>query len=316
MSTTTSQATQAVLGNRSPVRRRPPRRPGSGSLRARGAARWILTSPLVVFLALLVAFPIVNGITSSLQNHTLLNPTASWAGLSNYAEVLTDGNFWYSLAFTLGYTLIVTALELVLGFALALFFDRAFPGKKFMLSFLILPIMIAPALMGIMFRLMLSANIGIVPAVLSAVGINVSLLSASTVIPMLIVLDVVQWTSFTFLLFHAALQSIPAELHEAAQLDRASTSRYVFSILIPLMMPTIFITGFLRAIDGFRTFDVINVLTAGGPGYETTTLSIYVYKVLAGGNFGLASAAAVLIALIMLPVIPFVIRRITRGTTA
>lgn len=293
---------------------RPPQRPKN--LRARGAARWVLTTPLIVFLALLVAYPIVNGVMSSLQDHTLLNPTATWTGFSNYGAVLTDGDFWHALVFTIGYTIIVTLLELVLGFMLALLFDKAFPGKKFLLSALILPIMIAPALMGIMFRLMLSANIGIVPAALEGVGINVSLLGASTVIPMLVVLDVVQWTSFTFLLFHAALQSVPAELHEAAQLDRASSSRYVFSILIPLLTPTIFITGFLRAIDGFRTFDTVNVLTSGGPGNETTTLSIYVYKILAGGNFGLASAAAVLIALIMLPVIPVVIRRITGGAMA
>lgn len=309
VSTTARRATGAAT--------RPPRpsRPGT-SMRRRGAARWVLASPLVLFLAILVAFPIVNGVTSSLQNHTLLNPAPSWAGFDNYVQVLTDGNFWHALGFTLGYTVIVTAIELVLGFMLALLFDNAFPGKKFLLSALILPIMIAPALMGIMFRLMLSANIGIVPATLEAAGINVSLLSAGTVIQMLVILDIVQWTSFTFLLFHAALQGIPAELHEAAQLDRASRSRFVFSILIPLMTPTIFITGFLRAIDGFRTFDTINVLTSGGPGNQTTTLSIYVYKILAGGNFGLASAAAVLIALIMLPVIPFVIRRITRGATS
>jgi len=299
------------------VQQRPPRASRRNSnLRARGAARWVLSSPLIIFLALLVAYPIANGITSSLQNHTLLNPAATWTGFSNYWTVLTDGNFWYSVGFTLGYTIIVTAFELVLGFMLALLFDKAFPGKRWLLSALILPIMIAPALMGIMFRLMLSGNIGVVPAALDAIGIHLSLLSASTVIPMLIVLDVVQWTSFTFLIFHAALQSIPAELHEAAQLDQASKPRFVFSILIPLMMPTIFIAGFLRAIDGFRTFDVINVLTAGGPGIETTTLSIYVYKILAGGNFGLASAAAVLIALIMLPIIPFVIRRLTKGATS
>nr|WP_275689964.1 sugar ABC transporter permease [Diaminobutyricibacter tongyongensis] len=308
-STATRRATGAA--------RRPPRSSRRNpNLRARGGSRWVLSTPLVLFLALLVAFPIVNGITSSLQNHTLLDPTATWAGFKNYGAVLSDGNFWHALLFTLGYTIVVTAFELVLGFMLALLFDKAFPGKKFFLSALILPIMIAPALMGIMFRLMLSANIGIVPAVLDAMGINVSLLSAGTVIPMLVILDIIQWTSFTFLLFHAALQGVPAELHEAAQLDRASKSRYVFSILIPLMASTIFITGFLRAIDGFRTFDTINVLTAGGPGTETTTLSIYVYKILSGGNFGLASAAAVLIALIMLPIIPFVIRRITSGATS
>lgn len=302
-----------------PVLPRPaqPSRPGASvAARSGHGARWVLTLPLVLFLALLVAYPVVNGIVSSLQSRTLLNPTPKWNGLSNYAEVITDGGFWYSVLFTLGYTIIVTAVEIVLGFGLALIFDKALPGKRFLLSALILPIMIAPALMGIMFRLMLSANIGIVPAVLDALGIHASLLSAGTVIPMLVILDIVQWTSFTFLLFHAALQGVPAQLHEAAQLDGANSRQYVFSVLVPLLMPTIFITGFLRAIDAFRTFDTINVLTAGGPGDKTTTLSIYVYKVLSGGNFGLASAAAVLIAVIMLPFIPIVIRRITKGATA
>lgn len=321
MSTTTNTQPETGAVPTPPRSARPPRptrtrKSQRPSLHGRGAARWVLASPLVIFLAVLVAFPIGNGITSSLQNHTLLDPTPTWAGFANYAEVLTDGDFWHALLFTIGYTIAVTALELVLGFGLALLFDKPFPGKRFLLSGLILPIMIAPALMGIMFRLMLSANIGVVPAVFQSLGINVSLLSAQTVIPMLIILDVVQWTSFTFLLFHAALQGVPAELDEAAQLDRASRPRYVFSILIPLLTPTIFITGFLRAIDGFRTFDTINVLTSGGPGNETTTLSIYVYRILSGGNFGLASAAAVLIAVIMLPVIPFVIRRITNGATS
>ena len=286
------------------------------SLHARGSARWVLGSPLVLFLALLVAYPIGNGVISSLQNHTLLNPNPTWTGFSNYVQVLTDSNFWSALSFTVAYTVLVTSIELVLGFLLALMFERPFPGRRFLLSALILPIMIAPALMGIMFRLLLSQNIGVIPALFQALGINVSLLSASTVIPLLVVLDVVQWTSFTFLLFHAALQGVPAELEEAAQLDRASRPRFVFSILIPLLAPTIFITGFLRAIDAFRAFDTINVLTAGGPGTTTTTLSIYVYKILSSGNFGLASAASVVIAIIVLPIIPFVIRRITDGATS
>ncbi|WP_052207129.1 carbohydrate ABC transporter permease [Sinomonas humi] len=288
------------------------RRPGLG----RGPVRWVLAAPLLVFLALLVVFPIIYGIQSSLTSRTLLDPTPAWVGLGNYATVLTDTGFWHSVLFTLVYTVVVTAVELVLGFGLALLFDKEFPGKKFLLSSVILPIMIAPALMGIMFRLLLNANIGLVPGFLHAVGINTPLLSAGVVIPMLMALDVVQWTPFTFLLFHAALQSVPGELHEAAQLDRASYPRFVSSILLPLMTPTIFIAGFLRAIDAFRTFDTINVLTSGGPGDNTTTLSIYIYKILSAGNFGTASAAALLVALIMLPLVPIVVRRITRGAVS
>ncbi len=307
-------AASSVATRRSPAARKRNRRRRPGA--SRGVVRWILSSPLLVFLALLVVFPIVYGIQSALTSRTLLNPAPTWVGFSNFVTVLTDAGFWHSVGFTLLYTVVVTAFELVLGFGLALLFDKEFPGKRFLLSAIILPIMIAPALMGIMFRLLLNANIGLVPGILHSVGIDAPLLGGATVVPMLMVLDILQWTPFTFLLFHAALQSVPGELHEAAQLDRASYARFAGSILLPLMLPTVFIAGFLRAIDAFRTFDTINVLTSGGPGDNTTTLSIYVYKILSAGDFGTASAAALIVALIMLPLVPIVVRRLTRGAVS
>lgn len=305
MTAPSSLTTRPTIEGRKGSRRR---RPAN-----RGPARWILSAPLLVFLAVLVAFPIVYGVQSSLTSKTLLDPTPTWVGLGNFGAVLTDPGFWHSALFTLLYTVVVTAFELAFGFGLALLFDKDFPAKKFLLSAVILPIMIAPALMGIMFRLLLNSNIGLLPGFLHSIGVDVPLLGAGTVVPMLMGLDVLQWTPFTFLLFHAALQSVPGELYEAAQLDRANYPRFVVSILLPLMVPTIFIAGFLRAIDAFRTFDTINVLTSGGPGDNTTTLSIYIYKILSAGNFGTASAAALIVALIMLPLVPVVVRRITRG---
>lgn len=296
--------------------RAPGPRPGDRRTMAmRGSTRWVFAAPLIIFLAVLVVFPVVYAIRSSFTTRTLINPEAQWAGFSNFVTVLTDGGFWYSLWFTVLFTIVVTAIELVFGFMLALVFEKPFPGKKFLLSAVILPIMIAPALMGVMFRLLLNSDIGFVSGILHLFGVDIALLGSGTVIPMLMILDIIQWSSFTFLLFHASLQSVPGELHEAAQLDRASYFRYVRSILLPLLTPTVFVAGFLRGIDAFRTFDTINVLTSGGPGDTTTTLNIYIYKILSTGNFGVASAAAILVSLVMLPIIPVVVRRLTEGAT-
>ncbi|WP_203920730.1 carbohydrate ABC transporter permease [Rugosimonospora africana] len=279
-------------------------------------ARWILSAPLLVFVAVAVIYPIVYGVRTALQNRTLLDPDASWAGAANFLTTVKDSGFWHAVWFTILFTAIVTCVELVLGFCLALLVDKYFPGKKPLLSALILPIMIAPALMGVMFRLLLNENIGAVPALLHDAGIHITLFSNGAVVPLLIVLDIVQWTPFTFLLFYAGLQALPRDTYEAAAVDGAGFARTVRSVVLPMMAPVVFITGFLRAIDAFRTFDVIYVLTGGGPGDQTTTMSIYIYKLFATGNFGTASAAAVLAALIVLPLVPVVTRRAVGGTTA
>ncbi|GAA5022609.1 carbohydrate ABC transporter permease [Actinopolymorpha pittospori] len=273
-------------------------------------ARWVLSAPLLAFLAVAVAYPLLYGIRTALQHRTLLDPVATWAGLDNLSHVVRDAGFWHAVLFTLQFTVIVTLVELVLGFALALLMEKAFPGRRGLLSVLILPVMIAPALMGVMFRLLLNQDIGFVPALLHKVGLDITLFSNGAVVPLLTVLDIAQWTPFTFLLFYSGLQTVPRELYEAATVDGASYLRTVQSIVVPLMLPIVFITGFLRAIDGYRTFDVIYVLTGGGPADKTTTLSIYIYKAFATGNFGTASAAALLAALIVLPLVPFVVKRI------
>ena len=279
-------------------------------------ARWILSVPLLVFLAVLVVYPIVTGIQTALLDRTLLNPEPEFVGTANFTRVLSDSSFWNALRFTAIFTVVVTTIELVLGFLLALVFDKVFPGKRWLLSVIILPVMIAPALMGIMFRLILNQDIGLVPAIFQSLGQNVSLFSSGSIIPVLVILDLLQWTPFTFLLFYSALQSVPEELYEAASLDRASYPRVIASIVIPVLMPTVFIAGFLRAIDAFRTFDVVYVLTGGGPGNSTTTLSIYIYKILSGGDFGTASAAAAIVAIIMLPLVPIVVRRLNGDVVA
>ena len=282
-------------------------------VRQRRVAAWVLMAPLLVFAAVFIVYPLVKGIQTSFLGLTLQDPSSPWVGFKNYVQLFTTPGFLRAARFTLLFAILVTAVETALGIGLALLVNRRFPGKRLLFSFLLLPIMIAPALLGIMFRLVLNGSIGLVPAILAKFGLSVSLFAPNSIVPLLVVLDVLQWTSFTFLVVYAGLQSFPTEVLEAAQVDCAGRWRMLVSVILPIMSPVIAAAAFLRFIDAIRTFDVIYVLTAGGPGTMTTTLSIFVYKTaFISGNFGLASAASAVILIVLMPFVPFVVRRIAR----
>ena len=279
--------------------------------RPRGLARWALSGPLLLFLAAFTVFPAILGGWMSLTDRSVMSATSEFIGLSNFTATLRDEAFWDALWFTGRFTVITTLAVLVTGFALALLVHRRFPGKQVLLTALLLPIMIAPALMGLMFRLSLNSEIGVVPAAVSVFGLEISLFRPDLVVPLLMILEVLQWTPFSFLILYAGLQALPEEIYEAAALDGASAWQEIRHITLPLMVPVFFAAGFLRAVDALRTFDVIFVLTGGGPGTLTTTLSIYVYKkAFIEGAFGLATAAALVIMLLILPLVPVIIRRV------
>ncbi|MFU8947601.1 carbohydrate ABC transporter permease [Mycetocola zhadangensis] len=274
-------------------------------------ASLILSAPLIIFAALFVAYPLVSGTMTAFTSKSLLDPTDTFNGVDNFVSLFTKPAFLNAAGFTLSFAAIVVLCEMVLGFGLALLFDRKFPGKKLFFTLTLLPIMIAPALLGIMFRLLLNEDIGAIPAILQSFGLSVSLFSPSSVVPLLVVLDILQWTPFTFLIIYAGLQSFPKELLEASAVDGATFLRQLWHVVLPVLKPVLFAAFFLRAIDAIRTFDVIYVLTAGGPGTSTTTLSIFIYKVaFEQGDFGKAAAASVVVLICLLPFVPFIVKRI------
>jgi multiple sugar transport system permease protein len=279
--------------------------------RKKTVAAGLLSLPLIVFAVLFIAYPLISGILTAFQAKTLLDPTANFNGIANFVGLFTSGGFGKAAVFTVTYAARVVVIEMVLGFGLALLVNRRFPGKKVFFTMILMPIMVAPALLGVMFRLLLNGDIGAVPAVLHGLGMSVSLFSPSTIVPLLIVLDVLQWTPFTFLIIYAGLQSFPTELLEAASMDGAGFFRSLWHVVMPVLKPVLFAAFFLRAIDAIRTFDVIYVLTAGGPGTTTTTMSIYIYKAaFESGDFGQAAAASVIVVICLLPFVPFIVKRI------
>lgn len=284
----------------------------SAERRKRTTAAAILSLPLILFAAVFVIYPLASGALTAFQSSTLLNQTNELNGIDNFVALFRSDGFAKAAGFTVGFSAVVVAIEMVLGFGLALLMNRAFPGKKLFFTLLLLPIMVAPALLGVMFRLLLNGDIGALPALLDSFGLSVSLFSPDSIIPLLVVLDVLQWTPFTFLIIYAGLQSFPTELLEASAMDGASYFRSLTAIIVPVLKPVLFAAFFLRAIDAIRTFDVIYVLTAGGPGTSTTTLSIYIYKTaFEAGDFGKAAAAALVVLVVLIPFVPFIVRRIS-----
>lgn len=275
-------------------------------------ARWVLALPLLIFLTGLLVIPIYLGLKTAFSHDLLSDFDVYFNGFDNFYYLLTDSDFWISLRFTVVFAIVATTLEALAGFGLALVFDRKIPGKKILFSIILIPIMIAPSLLAVMFRLILNENIGIIPGFLNIFGLSISLFSQTAIVPLLIVLDFLQFTPFAFLLFYAALQNVPDELYESAELDGASYLKTIRTIILPVITPAIVVILLLRFLESIRNFDVIYILTGGGPGITTQTIGIYIYKTaFLEGDFGLASAAAVMLVLLLAPFTPWVIKRLT-----
>ncbi len=278
--------------------------------RERKIAGWLLSMPLLIMLAMLLIWPVYLGIKTSFTHDVLSEFTTYGAGLENYKNLINQPNFWLSLRFTMIYAIIATILEVILGFALALLFDRVFPGKRVLFSLMLVPIMIAPSLMAVMYRLILNENIGIIPGFLQRIGIEFSIFEQQKVFGSLIALDVLEFTAFTFLLSYSALQNMPAEIYEAAAIDGANARQVLTRVILPMLRPALAIIFLLRILDSIRTFDSIFILTGGGPGTSTQTVGIYIYKTaFIFGDFGLAASASVVLVLLLAPFMPSIIKQ-------
>jgi multiple sugar transport system permease protein len=283
--------------------------------REKRSAGWILSAPLLLLLAGLLIWPLYLGIKTSLMHDVLSDFDTYYAGLENYKNLISEPNFWNSIRFTLIFAIVATLVELVLGFLLAILFDRIFPGKRILFSLMLVPIMIAPSLLAVMFRLILNENIGVIPGILNKFGLSYAIFDQGNIFTSLIILDVISYTAFTFLLSYSALQNMSQEIYEAAAIDGATTPQILVRVTLPILRPALAIIFLLRFLDSIRTFDSIYILTGGGPGTTTQTVGIYIYKTaFIFGDFGLAAAAAIVLVMLLAPFMPSIIRQFNLGT--
>jgi multiple sugar transport system permease protein len=204
-----------------------------------------------------------------------------FAGTANYVRMFADAAFWRSLSNTGLLTAEATVLQIAAGLGIALLFNRDWPGMGIIRTLFLTPMMIAPIFVGMIWRLMLSDDFGIVKYLLTVVGIAnppLWLDDPAFALQTIVLVSVWQWTAFVVLFAVAGLQAIPAEVYEAADIDGCGPLRSFVSMTLPLLRPTLFAVALFRVIDGFKVFDIIYAMTAGGPGNATTTMSYFVYQ--------------------------------------
>ena len=197
---------------------------------------------------------------------------------SNYKKALSNPKLWDALGYSLKFGIVATIFEVGIALFMVFTLHSLLLRKPWLTAVLMLPIMVSPALMGVMYRLILNEFTGIIPGYLNLLGFHVTLMSRSMIQYTVIAIEVLQWTPFAFIILLTARQSLPYELEEAAAIDGAMGLKYSLRVVLPLISPAIYIVTFIRFIDSFRVFDHIFVLTGGGPGSRTTSISIYIYK--------------------------------------
>ena len=263
-----------------------------------------LITPAALVLILFQVVPILTGADASFRNWTLHDPKRTWVGFANYLHVLRDAEFRdIVLPNTFGFMIATVACSLVLGLAIALMLNNRFPGRWLVQSFVLLPLMVAPVIAAIMIRWIFNDQFGIVNVVLEALGLEGQpwLVQTWSAFGIILLTDIWLWTPWFTLLLLAGLQSLPKEPFEAAAIDGTTTWRVFRFLTLPMLRPVIVVCVVIRAIDAFRTFDIVWTLTGGGPGRSTELFSLYAY-VLAFLNLdlGRGSAAAIIGGLIIL----------------
>ena len=251
--------------------------------RARVSARlfpYLFLAPCVLLLLALTVYPLLYLVRLSLYRMTPAGE--AFAGLANFSRLLGDAFFWRAAAQTLLYTFASLTLEFLLGLALALLLDTEIRARHFWRALFLLPMLLPPVVVGVIWRLIYNPDFGVLNGLLRLLGFDTThltwLADPSVALAALVVVDLWEWTPFVFLILLAGLQAIPEEPYEAARLDGSAPWQTFRHITLPLLAPAILVVLLLRTFDLLRIFDQVFILTQGGPGFATETLSLYIYK--------------------------------------
>jgi multiple sugar transport system permease protein/N,N'-diacetylchitobiose transport system permease protein len=272
----------------------------------------LLPSMLVVFGVVL--YPLARTVVTSLQDVNSAMPGSyPFVGLRNYSLMAKDPEFWSSLGRTAYFTFVTVASELTLGVLLGTLLNARFRGRAVVRSLVIIPWAVPTVVSGALWKWILNGDYGALNAALTQSHITSTyhqwLGGPWLALNMIIVQDVWKFTPFVALFVLAGLQTIPNELYEAATMDGAGAIRQFFSITLPLLAPVILVTAVLRTIDGFRLFDIVYVMTRGGPANGTETMAFYTYiRAFSDQSFGFGSALAIAVTLIIVVVTLFYMR--------
>jgi multiple sugar transport system permease protein len=261
--------------------------------------RWILPAPAVATMLLLMVFPLAYTAYLSLHQwyaSSVLGPELVW--FKNYADLLArDERFWPAFRVTCYFTTGAVVLTVSLGLGIAHLLIRNFPGRGLARTLMLLPMIATPVAMALVWMTMMSPTIGVLNYLLRSIGLPGStwVSSQQAVIPSLLLVETWMWTPMTALICLAGLASLPSEPFESARVDGASGWQIFWHVTLPLMRSTLVVAALFRTIDALKVFDIVYVMTEGGPGFASETLNLYVFQTsFKYLNLGYASALIVI----------------------
>jgi multiple sugar transport system permease protein len=278
--------------------------PGTSS-EARAGGDWrrrdkmmamLLLAPALLYLIVMSIYPTIWSLWLAFHNYLVYQPDkASFAGFDNFTDLLDSEVFRQSFRVTLAFSAIAVSIECALGLAIAVLLDRKMRGANLLRTLLIVPVMISPVGMGLTFRYIFAPTYGLLTYLMQSVGLPTADWTVSTVwaLPAVIFIDVWQWTPFVALILLSGMQSVSVEVTEAAELDGLSEWQKLWRIVMPLIRPVVMVVVLIRLIDSIRMFDLVFVVTRGGPGSATEVLSVMSYVTgFSEGDMGSAAAIA------------------------
>ena len=260
----------------------------SGRLRRRDYVFGVIPLPYVlVFPALLVVlgllvYPIIYSLVLSFSNRMLTGSVEfAWVGLKNYLKVLETGSdFLYSTGITLRFAFVDVFCEFTIGLLLALLLNRDFPGRTWLRVSILVPMMVPPLASGLMWKYMYDNEMGIISYLVRMLGSEPPVFLGDSKVALYAVIATEVWRASPFMVLSllAALQAVPVELKEAAQVDGAGFFTVFRHVTVPFILPVVVVALLFRTVDALRTFDLIYLLTAGGPASTTEVISMYIYR--------------------------------------
>ncbi len=271
---------------------------GQGLTPREMARGYALLLPLALFVAALVLVPVAGTVVTSLYRDVTFLPRR-FVGAGNYRALLADPGFLQSLRFTGLFTLVSVPLEIALGLLFALLMHRPSPARGLLRACVLVPWAIPAAVSGRVFELIYNYRYGVANRLLAGVGLPGApvnwLGTPAGAFFSLVAADVWKTTPFVAIILLAGLSAIPEDLYRQAEVDRAGALRRFSRITLPLLRPVLVVAFLFRTVDALRVFDLVYVLTGGGPGGSTSSLSLYGYTYFLGGDFGYGSAVSVLL---------------------
>ncbi len=268
-------------------------------------ARYIFPAPAVIVVAFIIVYPVLYTGWMSLHEWFASSLTPpKWIAVANYTQIFTaDARFRDAFFRTLYFTLVAVSVETVLGVGMAVLFNREFWGRGLVRTLSILPMMATPTAMSLVFVMMYHPTLGVMNYLLRVVGLPPWswTYSSKTSLYAIALVDVWEWTPLIMLIALAGLASLPKEPYESAKIDGASAFQCFYLITLPLLRPTLIVAVLFRAIDALKTFDIIFVMTQGGPSNASETINILLFNQgFSYFNMGYASAIAVTLFAIVL----------------